>query len=140
MNSSFHGFLAGYPFAGNVTHQIQDQGVLLDAAIQQIDDILRSRPFMPEEFGFKAVVQDGRMLYFKDEFSIGQSDTDSSHWIIMRDADKAIDLFITNAMIGKIVLTSLGVLDREYEPVTQEECKELCPMCQEKGVCFLNSL
>jgi hypothetical protein len=52
----------------------------------------------------------------------------------MRDADKAIDLFITNAMVGKIVLTSLGVLDREYEPVTQEECKELCPMCQEKGV------
>ncbi len=140
MQSSFHGFFAGYPYSGNVTHQIEDESVMLEAASQQIDDILRSRPFMPEEFGFEAIAKDGRVLYFKGEFSIGQSETDITHWVIMRDSEHAVDLFITNAMIGKIVLTSLGVIDREYEPNVVEPCKELCTMCETSGQCYMGTL
>lgn len=57
-----HGLAKGYPWIGIVSRSEQakndhDESILLEIAEQQIEDMLFEKPFIPDLFGFEAIVK-----------------------------------------------------------------------------------
>lgn len=143
--SNFKGFFNGYPYAFNVVEEASPENNVEDvneAACEQLNVLLfDSLPFDPEEFGFKPNAD--QMIYMDASgSSFTRSQKTYGYWKFSKYDDNGYGhiFYIPNMLIGHIVLTSLGLINRcdindSNKCPNNPEMSGICAVCESGKKC-----